>query len=357
MRKIIYVLLLLSALGAATHASEHDTIIGYKQAVLDDWMTQAKLRYNDNGASAISVITCEEDANGAVDGVIDGKWGFHTENEPNPWWQIDFEQPVEICKIRLYNRCDHCGERNRHLIAQISDDGKNWTNFWQNDGTMFYGATDSAPLEITFPLTGVTLSQKKNDAADSKSVTAGTQPVKGRFMRLTIDGTSYLHLDEVEVYAKDNPDVNIALGKPATQSSTSQWSTKPVTLDSENNYDSLITNEILAKVLKSGRLLAADLRLKGVDTAAAEPVFNEVAIFLASSDTKLTKAESDADTKFALYVKLRGAIRELALSNPLINFDSIVFAKHAPGIFPHVSDQYYCWWQRGNGAICVLQNT
>ena len=37
------------------------------------------------------------------------------------------------------------------------------------------------------------------------------------------EGTSYFHLDEVEVYAAGATN-NVALGKPATQSSVSQWS-------------------------------------------------------------------------------------------------------------------------------------
>src|SRR5512139_2823972 len=33
--------------------------------------------------------TREQDAAGGCDGLIDGKWGFHTENEDHPWWQVD----------------------------------------------------------------------------------------------------------------------------------------------------------------------------------------------------------------------------------------------------------------------------
>jgi hypothetical protein len=30
--------------------------------------------------------------------------GFHTENEENPWWQMDLGSIYEIAEVRLYNR-------------------------------------------------------------------------------------------------------------------------------------------------------------------------------------------------------------------------------------------------------------
>ena len=50
----------------------------------------------------------QDDAAGAVDGVKDGKYAFHTGSEPNPWWQVDLGkvqvvspsrgvQPARLC--------------------------------------------------------------------------------------------------------------------------------------------------------------------------------------------------------------------------------------------------------------------
>jgi len=44
-------------------------------------------------------------------------------------------------------------------------------------------------------------------------------------------------------------------------------------------------------------------------------------------------------------------VRELALANPLLSFDSILFVKRAPTMFPHMSDQHYGWWSRGGGGF------
>ena len=58
----------------------------------------------------------------------------------------------------------------------------------------------------------------------------------------------------------------------------------------------------------------------------------------------------------AVYFAVRETVRELALANPLLDFDSIVFVKRAPSMFPHISDQYYGWWARPGGGVCVLEN-
>ncbi len=57
-----------------------------------------------------------------------------------------------------------------------------------------------------------------------------------------------------------------------------------------------------------------------------------------------------------LYLQARWTVRKLALRNPLLDFDSILFAQSAPGRFPHMSDQFYGWWSRPGGGIFLLEN-
>ena len=45
----------------------------------------------------------------------------------------------------------------------------------------------------------------------------------------------------------------------------------------------------------------------------------------------------------------------MALANPLLNFDQVLFVKRAPPVFPHMSDQYYGWWQRPGGGVWLLE--
>ena len=295
-----------------------DETSDFQKTLRQDWLRQAELRFRDAGPGITTVP--EEDAAGGVDGVIDGKWGFHTQMEPNPWWQLDLGESTAIGKIHLYNRCDTCGERNRFLILSSSDDGKQWTQIWQNDGAMFYGSTDSKPLVVDFE----------------------GQSLHARYLRLSLEGTIYLHLDEVEVYPIGS-DQNVALHKNATQSSTSDWSYRHLP-----NFGGAIPPEAIQKTLQSGRELADDLKKSGMDVSATELNLNKI-------ETEFNKMEAFSSEAVELYFRLRSEIRTLAMKNPLLRFDSVVFAKNAPASFPHMSDQYMCWWQRGGGAICVLK--
>ena len=308
--RLLSILLTLILLPVIAGAEEVADFAGMLER---DWLRQAELRYSSQGTAG---ITREADAAGAVDGIINGQWGFHTENEPTPYWQVDLGETTDIGRVLLYNRCDVFGERNKFIILSLSDDAKAWNKIWQNNGTMFYGATDSKPLTIDF--------------AD--------KPLRGRYLRLSLEGTSYLHLDEVQVF-QPNCETNIALHKDATQSSTSQWSVQHQRRKADDT--DTVPDYVFQKVLASGRELANDLRNQRVDISQAVTVFDQV--------EKSPLNTSD-------YFRLRKAIRELALSNPLFDFDSVLFAKHAPAAFPHMSDQYYCFWQRGGGAVGILEN-
>ena len=67
-----------------------------------DWLHQDQIRRRT--AAAGPDVKPEEDAPGALDGVKTGKWGFHTQNEPDPWWQVDLLEPIRLDRIVLYNR-------------------------------------------------------------------------------------------------------------------------------------------------------------------------------------------------------------------------------------------------------------
>ena len=86
-----------------------------------------------------------------------------------------------------------------YLLVLLSSDGRQFRQVYRRPGTVFYGATDGKPLIV------------KLGGAEA------------RFVRLALQGRSYLHLDEVEAYAVGGED-NVALGKPAAQSSVSEWS-------------------------------------------------------------------------------------------------------------------------------------
>ena len=84
------------------------------------------------------------DAAGGVDGVKNGKWGFHTAYEADPWWQVDLGRPMSIDRVVLFNRCDGMAERAAHLLVLLSDDGKYFTRPPRTTATVL-GFTDQQP--------------------------------------------------------------------------------------------------------------------------------------------------------------------------------------------------------------------
>ena len=172
---------------------------GQRQLIEEDWLK-----------SLIEPLTTQSDAAGAVDGVKDGKYAFHTGGDANPWWQVDLGKVQPIARIVVYNRLDYApGLHNADtLVIRTSDDGQQWTLRYDNQGRHFGGVSGAPPLEVTF------------------------QPgeVRARFVRLQIPSTQpiFFHLDEVEIYGPDDALQNLALHQPANQSSLSPWSTAKI---------------------------------------------------------------------------------------------------------------------------------
>ena len=140
------VLLLASAATAAEPAIS-------RRQIEQDWLRQEELRDHafvptTAARTNSGSVRPEEDAVGGCDGVKDGKWGFHTADELNPWWRVDLGQPTAIDHLLLFNRCDTMSARIARLMVLVSDDDKTWRQVFQNNGTVFYGYTDKKPLEV-----------------------------------------------------------------------------------------------------------------------------------------------------------------------------------------------------------------
>ena len=309
--------LLLAAALAAT--AETTAAQDWREKVEADWLLQDRKRVLPPAAG--QKVRPEEDAIGGCDGVKNGQWGFHTEAQDNPWWQVDLQGRLNLERVVLFNRCDGYAERNSRIRVLVSEDGQNFRKVYEHDGTVFYGYADQKPLVV------------KLDG------------VAARFVRLALAGHSYFHLDEVEVYAFGAPE-NVALGKPATQSSTSQWSTPHAASPSAGS-----TVYPIATVLERGFKLAESQRRLGAQ------VENEAALLRQlKRQAEDLPPEASAQARRELYFRAHWAVRAMALRNPLLNFDTLLFVKRAPTMFPHMSDQHYGWWSRPGGGICLLED-
>jgi hypothetical protein len=123
--------------------------------------------------------TVEEDAGGGNNGVINGSYGFHTDHENAPWWQVDLQAVHLIGKVIIYNRLD-MKERCTRLTISGSADGETWAEHATKTNDALFGGADGQPLVFNF-----------------------LYPITARFIRVTMIGEGILHLDEIEVHGPD----------------------------------------------------------------------------------------------------------------------------------------------------------
>jgi mono/diheme cytochrome c family protein len=286
-----------------------------RERIETDWLRQDEVR-------GIPVpggpVTVEEDAAGGCDGVREGSFGFHTAREDQPWWQVDLKRSWPLDQVLVYNRCDEHSERAARLIVLVSDDAKKWQEVYRHDGTVFYGYRDARPLSVKLP------------------------EVKARYVRIQLpERDACLHLDEVEIYPVNNHR-NLALAMPATQSSVSKLSRRirPQLLKPEQFS--------VGHVVERGLQLAESLRRLGV---AVDAEVNEL-------------RQVGKEPNRELYFRVRWTVRQLALRNPLLNFDRVLFVQRESARFKtsaksswytHMSDQYYGWFTRPGGGLYLLE--
>ena len=123
--------------------------------------------------------TAQEDAAGALDGKIDGTRKFHTALEQNPWWQVDLLKNYKISEVRIHNTCDATSSRFKNFSLSVSIDGEVWAEITRKD--------DDIPVELDC----------------NPYIWRELWPAWGRFVRVTLLGPGFLHLDQVEVYTSE----------------------------------------------------------------------------------------------------------------------------------------------------------
>jgi len=294
-----------------------------------DWLLQAKIRGQSTAIRKNTPIpykiTAEQDAAGGCDGVKDGSWGFHTDLDEKPWWHVDLGKGMPLARVVIFNT-GYVEEWKRALgfVVLLSNDGKTWTEVFRHDGKEF----EDPKKPITVELKGA----------------------RARFVRIQLPVKQHLTLDEVEVYAMDG-NANVALNRPANQSSSSKYSVLDYNPWSSRPVPQQPTVYPVTTVIQRGLKLADDLARRGVDVDAQVTILKQIS-------TRLGNLPADAteDDRRQLYLEASWAIRKMALANPLLDFDKLLFAKRAPCVFNCHCDQYIAWWSRPGGELCVLED-
>ena len=285
-------------------------------------------------------VTTFQDAAGAVDGIKNGKFGFHVAvGETDPWWQVDLGQDVQLDRILIFNRTDgNHASRTRNIRIQVACDAepKEFKTVYQHDGTVFLGARQGKPLVVRF---------------ESRNVTA-------RIVRLSVVGVCHFALDEIEVYATTDPEKNVALRKPADQKSVSRHSYpgtigQPIAdwVPANGGFQLAHTRNVLLRAHSLAARLGPD-----VDSQRLSPLLTDVV----SLDRRLgeLKAAKDVskDARREIYFEARRLLRRIVFCNPLLDFDRLLFLKRHRGSLSHICDQYYGFTAVPGGGLFVLSD-
>ena len=114
-----------------------------------------------------------------VSGIVTGRPSFMTLEELRPWWQVDLGETRLVEQIRVFNRVDdlHAAARHNPLLIHSSEVGETWQERYRRDDAAPFGGADGNPLIWTAP-----------------------EAFSARYVRLSVDDTCSLGLDQVEVY-------------------------------------------------------------------------------------------------------------------------------------------------------------
>ena len=154
-------------------------------------------------------------------------------------------------------------------------------------------------------------------------------------------------LDEVEIFGPAQPNQNLALHKPADQSSLSIWSTSKLIPPPPSGPLPLPIKEVLER----GRQLAGDLTEMGLDTASYESEFAAVATRLALAGAGSARNASGTLLRRAASRAQAGLCRSAAA----VQSTALCEAIHAADLSGYLFESYALGLAAG-GDICVLDN-
>ena len=287
------------------------------------------------------------DAAGAVDGKRHENWGFYTEKRGREsWWEVDLGKDVLVGRVDVYNSRN--GPKRAHIMQMLfSSDHDTWETVYDNNGkTKFLGGKEGEkPLTVRF---------------DGK---------KTRWVRIRIPKYDYMHLSEVEVYAKGDDSKNVALGQYATQSSTSGRSTvsykgplvggarpqpplppgcKSLAKDPKLKYSKYVTAEVIEKMLdvadKTAAYVAGSVKIDSQKTALA-------------AMKKRWSSKSVSKEKYAeFYVALRHLRRDIILRHPDLKIDKLLINRVPPPAYSHNGDQHLGRHSRLGPGLTILED-
>ena len=214
--------------------------------------------------------------------MINGTWGLHTDLDDKPWWYVDLQRQFSLEKVVIHN--SGYQEEWKRLLGfalLLSVDGKSWTEAFRHDGKPF----QDPKQPIVVPLDGAA----------------------ARYVKIQLPGRQHLTFEEVEVYPVGKTE-NVALSKPANQSSASKWSVLDFNPWSSDPIPEGPIEYPVAKIVEQGLQLAADLSARGVNVEPHVATLGKI-----GRRQKELSAETSEAVGRDLYLEAQWAVRRLAL--------------------------------------------
>ena len=118
----------------------------------------------------------ERDACGANGELLANDYGFHTQEETDPWWMVDLLREHLIEEVTIVNRRAQ-QRRFRTFRIDSSLDGAAWTTRLRQADPIDVSADPAWPWRVTFP-----------------------DPFTARYLRIVVEGRGILHLRRVQIF-------------------------------------------------------------------------------------------------------------------------------------------------------------
>jgi hypothetical protein len=119
-------------------------------------------------------------SNHGCNGIKTGSFSFHTSYEFNPFWIVDLGNILVIRAIVIYNRLDAGKDRIQKLRIFASINSIDWTHLYSHNSKLPFGGYD---IECVIP-----------------PLVLEFENMSARYIKIDLNDTNYLHLDEVEIY-------------------------------------------------------------------------------------------------------------------------------------------------------------
>ncbi len=251
----------------------------------------------------------------AIDGNTDGNGehlASHTQSDSEAWWQVDLGSVHDLSTISIWNRIDGntscCSSRLNNFHVFVSD-----TPFTSTD--LATTQAQAGVLDLHFP--GSANAVGKIDFDVNRS---------GRYVRVQLEGTNFLHLAEVQVFEKlPPPSNNIGFLEQATPGTLNSEAARPLVTFSQPN--GVFTSNFSLTLDTERPLIAGEVIRYTMDNSEPTESSSLYTGPIPISDTTRIRARVFRDGKggritFGTYTELDSSVTSFNSNLPIVVIDT-----------------------------------